>query len=56
MEYRYDELSIMMLSNNVTRTGGKIADSISLNRDSNRDPDRYQTNLIIMMILVVLER
>ena len=37
----------MILRSSIRATGGKIADSASLCRDSNRNPDCYRTNLII---------
>ena len=47
MEDIFDKLPIMIFWSSIRRTGGKIADSVSLGRDSNRDPDLYRTNLII---------
>ena len=46
MEYIYEQLPIRILRSISRRAGGKIADSVSLGRDSNRDADRYWTNSV----------
>ena len=47
MEYIYEQLPIRNLRSILRRAGGKIAESVSIGRDSNRNADRYWTNLIL---------
>ena len=46
MEYIYEQLPIRILRSILRQAGGKIAESVSLGRDSNRDADRYWTNSV----------
>ena len=46
MEYVYEQLPIRILRSILRQAGGKIAESVSLGRNSNRDADRYWINSV----------